>query len=267
MKLKQVLVVYKQVPAGDIFVQKKNALHLATLNELYELLKVMGISFEAQSTRQLRKIRNVDLVITVGGDGTVLWTSHFVDKTPILGVKSFGRHSVGYFCAATRQTMEEYIKGVIDGRKKPIKLHRLEVAINGQKIAERVLNDVLFSNSVAASMSRYKLVVGKRSEEHKSSGVWVSTAAGSTAAIKAAGGKVLPLTSDRMEYLIREPYLFAKPYKLVKGVLSSKSKIKMISGMHGGTVFIDGGSSQYPAPMGSVVTVGGAKRPLNVYWR
>lgn len=259
MKLNQVLVVYKQATG--------NRQHLATLNELYEILKAKGISFSMISSRHLKNVVMADLVITVGGDGTVLAASHYVHDTPILGIKSFGKKSVGYFCAATRKTMRAYLKDIISDKRKPIKLHRLNVAVGKQKLEELVLNDVLFSNIIPASTSRYRLIIGNRSEEQKSSGVWVSTSAGSTAAICAAGGKVLPLTSDKVEYVVREPYVGVKRYKLKKGVVPSRTVVKIVSQMSDGTVFIDGGSTQYPAPAGSIVSITGAKRPLRMYWR
>lgn len=275
MQLNQVLVVYKQVstsPHGkrgsfDRRVHEGNALHLSTLNGLYEVLKDLGISFQAQSIDQLKMIDGVDLVITVGGDGTVLAASHFVHKVPILGIKSFGRHSVGYFCAATGRTMRKYLTDLMKGKCAQIGFHRLQVSINGQKVDELALNDVLFANAMPASTSKYRISTGGISEEQKSSGVWISTAAGSTAAIRAAGGKVLPLRSDRIQYLVREPYFTGKKYKLLKGVLPPRRSVKIISSIPQGTIYIDGGSTQYPVPTGSVVTVTGAGRPLQVYWR
>lgn len=275
MKLNQVLVVYKQVsnsPYGNkgsrnSRILEGNSLHLATLDELYVLLKDFGISFDMQIGAQLKSVGNVDLVITVGGDGTVLAASHFVEDIPILGIKSFGRQSVGYFCAATRKTMKKYVRDLVEHKRRPIKLHRLKTTINGQKVAELALNDVLFTNAMPAATSKYKITVGSRSEEQKSSGVWVSTAAGSTAAIRAAGGKILHLTSDKIEYLVREPYVFSKRYHLVNEVLSSNASVKIVSSIPRGTIYIDGGASQYPVPTGSVITVKGAGKPLKVFWR
>ncbi|PIR16287.1 MAG: NAD(+) kinase [Deltaproteobacteria bacterium CG11_big_fil_rev_8_21_14_0_20_49_13] len=268
MKLNQVLVVYKQVSASfSGKIGGGSSLHLATLNRLYEVLKSFGIPFGVKSTRQLKNVVNADLVITLGGDGTVLYTSHFVHNSPILGIKSFGRQSVGYFCAATGETMKGYIRSLKEGKKKPIKLHRLQVLINGQKLDELALNDVLFTNVLPASTSKYRLTIGGKTEEQKSSGVWVSTAAGSTAAVRAAGGKVLPLTSDKIEYLVREPYFYTKKYRFKRGVLSSNAAVRIASSMQHGTIFIDGGSTQYPAPMGSTITIRSAKKPLSVYWR
>lgn len=260
MKLNQVLVVYKQVS------RLGNELHIATLNDLYEILKDLGVSFDTVGTRQLKNIGHVDLVITVGGDGTVLTASHFVENVPILGIKSFGRKSVGYFCAATRQTMRKYLGELFAGKRRPIELHRLQTSINGQKVAELALNDVLFTHISPASTTKYKISIGGHSEEQKSSGVWVSSAAGSTAAVRAAGGKVLPLTSNKIEYFVREPYYVSAPYKILNSVLSSDAKVKITSETPQGTLFIDG-AAQYPAPEGATIVVQNAKKKLKMYWR
>ena len=47
---------------------------------------------------------DADLVVAVGGDGTLLAASHNVVDVPILGVNSAPGHSVGFFCAAKRPT-------------------------------------------------------------------------------------------------------------------------------------------------------------------
>jgi len=259
MELNQVLVVYKQAP--------ENPLHVATLNRVYETLKELGIYFDAQSTRQLTPIEGYDLVITVGGDGTVLKASHYVNSTPVLGVKSFGRESVGYFCAAVKETVKTYLQEIMSGKRKPIELHRLQVAIDGKILNEVALNDVLFTNVLPASTSKYVIEVGSKKEEQKSSGVWISTAAGSTAAIKAAGGKVLKLTSDLMQFKVREPYTFNGGYKIDGGVLKPSAKIKITSLVMQGTLFIDGGSTQYPVPRSSQIVVSSAEKPLQVFWK
>lgn len=275
MKLNQVLVVYKQVsstPYGtkggrENRLKRGHSLHLKTLEELYELLKSLGIPFTTKGSKQLGTVKNADLIITVGGDGTVLTTSHFVKKQPILGIKSFGRHSVGYFCAATRETMKSYLKDVLGGRHRPIPLQRLQIIINGHPITEPALNDVLFSNLMPASISRYLLKIGKKREEQRSSGIWISSAAGSTAAMKAAGGKVLPLKSKSFEYIVREPYTPKGKYKLLKGIVGPNSSVEIISRSAQNTVCIDGSIIQYPAPSETRVVVKSAREPCWIFWK
>ncbi|PIR20117.1 MAG: hypothetical protein COV45_09095 [Deltaproteobacteria bacterium CG11_big_fil_rev_8_21_14_0_20_47_16] len=263
MKLNRAIIVYKEARPGVTGV----ANHLATLDELYSLLKELGVDFESCKVGQLCSSEGTDLVITVGGDGTVLTTSHYVTDKPILGIKSFGQTSVGYFCGATQKTMRKYIQDLVAGKRKPTHLHRLQVLIDGKPLRELVLNEILFAHALPASMTRYELTVGRRKEEHRSSGVWISTAAGSTAAIYAAGGTPLPITSKQMEYLVREPYYHGKYYRLVQGILSETARIQIRSHVAEGIISIDGSHIQYPAPEGAEITVAAAKHPLKLYWR
>jgi NAD+ kinase len=56
-------------------------------------------------------------------------------------------------------------------------------------------------------------------EGQKSSGIWVSTATGSTAAINAAGGVTMPIDSRHLQYCVREIMRSGAPkYSLVGGV-------------------------------------------------
>lgn len=270
MKINQVLVVYKQVQSRNSSGKKSltgHDLHLKTLDILYPFLRKLGISFETCSTKQLRTIKNVDLVITVGGDGTVLKTSHFLQDQPILGIKSYGRESVGYFCAATTDTMNLYISSLLSGHIKPVKLNRLEVRIDGHRVEELTLNDILFAHAMPASTTVYKLAIGNKSEVQKSSGIWISSAAGSTAAVTAAGGHPMPLSSRKMQYIVREPYAPSVRYSLVKGIVSEKGPIKITSLTKHGTVSIDGSHIQYPAGEGTEILIRSASKPLKIFWK
>ena len=82
----------------------------------------------------------------------------------------------------------------------------MQVEIDGVPVYSRVLNDVLFSHPIPAATTRYAIRRDGRAEEQRSSGVWIATAAGSTAAIHSAGGKILPITSQRLQFVVREPY-------------------------------------------------------------
>lgn len=241
--------------------------HLRTLDELYAILKQLGWGFTAVPLRQLRTVGDVDLVITVGGDGTVLATSHFVRRQPVLGVKSFGQHSVGYFCAATREGLGLYLRGMADGLRRPRRLHRLEAHIDGHLLKETILNDGLFAHASPAALTTYRLTVGRHTEVQRSSGLWISTAAGSTAAVAAAGGRSLPLQSAQMEYLVREPYAPSRPYRLLQGVLPPRTTIHLESLTPQGTLSIDGAGIQYPAPEGAQLLIRRSKWPLWIYWR
>lgn len=64
--------------------------HKDAINFCQEVLQRKSIDCETLFHNELsRPIRNVDLVVTVGGDGTLLQASHFMDDSiPVVGVNS-----------------------------------------------------------------------------------------------------------------------------------------------------------------------------------
>ena len=103
-------------------------------------------------------------------------------------------------------------------------------------------------------------------KRQKSSGIWVSTAAGSTAGIRAAGGLVLPLHSRKRQYLVREPYAgYGQRYRLLKGLVAPDIPIEVTSRMHRGRVFIDGPHLRYALGLGDKLSITLAPTPLNLY--
>ena len=75
--------------------------HEATQAEVREALSDLGVKAEFAVGARTRHEGSYDLVVTVGGDGTLLAASHLLGpETPVLGVNSAPEHSVGFFCAA-----------------------------------------------------------------------------------------------------------------------------------------------------------------------
>ena len=147
------------------------------------------------------------IVVAVGGDGTVLDVSHRVEGVPLLGVNSDPDRSRGYFCGTDIDGFAETIRRWRDREAETVTLRRMSIWLDGERVPYPCLNDVLVANNNPAMMSRYVLSAGTRSEVQASSGVWISTPAGSTAGIRSAGGTVLPLDGDMLQYLVREPYV------------------------------------------------------------
>src|SRR5262249_11350634 len=58
----------------------------------------------------------VDLVLTVGGDGTLLAASHQVADVPILGINSAPAHSVGFFCAGIKGDVRGALERALNRR-------------------------------------------------------------------------------------------------------------------------------------------------------
>ena len=207
--------------------KKSHDSHYRSREALFKALKTYDIRYE-EVGRGLYwpDLAHVDWVVTLGGDGTILEASHHIhnDKIPILGIRS-SEQSVGHLCFAGQNTIDQTIRDLAENKLTPIEVSRLRAEVelvqtNAIVETDPVLNDFLFSNFSPAATTRYVLKLGSHKEEQKSSGIWVATPAGSTAAIHAAGGTPVSVTEDRFQFFVRE--LFNSPHEstelLQKGV-------------------------------------------------
>jgi NAD+ kinase len=189
-----------------------------------------------------------DLVVTVGGDGTVLGASHQLGAdVPLLGVNSAPASSVGFFCAAKKGAVLAPLSAALAGKLRGVVLSRMRVELNDAVVHNRVLNEALLCHASPAATSRYILrIVGDgatQEEEQKSSGIWIGPAAGSTAAQRSAGGRVLPLTSKKLQFVVREPYHGdgdGVAQRLFLGLIDEDQRLEVWSKMRTARLFLDG---------------------------
>jgi NAD+ kinase len=173
-----------------------------------------------------------DAIISVGGDGTLLSASHHIKNCgKIIGIRSSDA-SVGYLCAAGSKQIKAVVTKLVKNKVEYLEVARLQVKIEqvGSKtptLSYPILNDILFTNTNPAATTRYKIFYGVERETHKSSGVWVSTATGSTAGIAAAGGKALKQTDQRFQFMVRELYKAKGEKAILKHKIFDPSKHKL----------------------------------------
>ncbi len=241
--------------------------HVDTLETVKRHLRNLRIAYDVCLRTQLKPIRRHDLVLTIGGDGTFLETSHFVAKGPMLGINSVPKESVGYYCKATAESFLDKLYEYIHGTCRLQTLHRVSVTVDGRLFWPLALNDVLFANTNPAGTTRYVLKVGGSKEEQKSSGLWISPAPGSTAGTKSAGGRALPLSSKHIQYVVREPYApTGKRYRLLKGVLKPPARVEIFSMMDEAALFIDGPHIVTMLRRGSKIVIENAMKPIQAIW-
>ncbi len=240
--------------------------HEATVAEVRAALDELGI--DAKWVRRAHgsfDASGADLVITVGGDGTLLAASHHVGATPVLGVNSAPSHSVGFFCGARKGGVRRQIAAALAGRLPRVTLHRMEVERDGEVLSRRVLNDALFCHASPAATSSYIVKLGRAAEEHKSSGLWVGPAAGSTAAQFSAGGRMLPLGSRRLQLVVREPYAPAgRRLRLTHALVADGDELRIASKMRDARLFLDGPHEVVSVGLGEVITFRRSGEPLHV---
>ncbi|MBN1610048.1 MAG: NAD(+)/NADH kinase [Polyangiaceae bacterium] len=208
---------------------------------------------------------DADLVIAVGGDGTLLAASHNVGSVPLLGVNSDPERSVGFYCAGRGEELEATLERALAGRLPATWLTRMEVTLNGRVRSRRVLNEALYSHCSPAATSRYILRYGSVSEEQRSSGVWVGPAAGSTAAQYSAGGEILPLRSKRLQLVVREPFLWEGRKTRFRRLLVGPGKsVGLKSKMHDAALYLDGPYRRISVSLGDVAQFSASNEPLCV---
>ena len=129
-----------------------------------------------------------DLVIILGGDGTLTSISHNIDSsTPVMGVNSHPRDddpegSLGFFMDSTVDTFPTDLEAALAGEAIVNSLPRLQATItstSGNKIiSDPALNDLLVANTHQYAPSKYRLQRGEIDLEQHSSGLLFSTFVG-----------------------------------------------------------------------------------------
>lgn len=144
--------------------------------------------------------KKVDLVILLGGDGTLLSSVRMLNgnQIPIMGV-NLG--SLGFLTEITIDEFEKALKETLDNNfKKDFRLILKGTLTDetGKIIAEEhVLNDVVVNKGALARIMDITLKInGKFVSDYKSDGLIISTPTGSTAYSLAAGGPIIFPNTD-----------------------------------------------------------------------
>lgn len=249
----------KKIKAGHHstkLLQDTHTKHMRALETITDALSEFGVPHKMTDRTSIKSFKGYDLIITVGGDGTFLRTSHYVNHQLMLGINSVPSLSVGALCSLKINQIKSQLGHILKGDYQIHELNRMSIKLNSEALPLEPINDVLYTNISPAATSRYILELDKISEEHKSSGIWVSTPLGSTAAINAAGGMKQPPHSRRLQYLTREPYQgIYNPYQLVRGFVEPTSRLKITSKMIRSKLYLDGPTRSFNVEYGDDITI------------
>ena len=136
---------------------------------------------------------NVDLVLVLGGDGTMIATSRLIGDTevPVLGI-NFG--GLGYLAEFRIEELYEALESILSGKYRLDKRVMLSVELAGaeEKTRNRVLNDVVINKSALARIIEIEAYLNDQFvNSFRADGLIVSTPTGSTAYNLSAGGPVI----------------------------------------------------------------------------
>ena len=135
----------------------------------------------------------VDLVVVLGGDGTLLSvTRGALGGTPILGINM---GTLGFLTEHPAEQLLPMLREVLDGRAKIAQRERLLVTIEApgkEPVTRCVLNDAVVNKSALARILALSVKVnGEFVSRFRADGLIVATPTGSTAYNLSAGGPIL----------------------------------------------------------------------------
>jgi NAD+ kinase len=206
--------------------------------------------------------RGSDLVVTVGGDGTVFTANTLATDAPFLTVNSDPDGSVGTFTRCRMEALPELLAAWRDGRAGIEELPRLSAETPAGR--HRFLNDCLVTSRNPAAMTRYVLATPEGREAQRSSGVWLATAAGSTGAIRSAGAAPVPRSEPALLFRVREPFHGRGALHLLSGCQQPPQHCTITTGMVGCALYLDGPNIAVPLRPGEDVRFAPAAAPLRL---
>jgi len=163
--------------------------------EFARMLGVDGIPWKEIDT---------DIIITVGGDGTILKTLEYLDGK-VFGINE-GR--LGYLTEVEPEEAIEGLERVLNDDYHIEKRRKLQVSLNGERLYD-ALNEAVIHTSVIAKMQQFDVRVdGQVLDTFRADGMIVATPTGSTGYSMSAGG---PLMDPRVNGFIIVPIA---PFKL-----------------------------------------------------
>lgn len=102
----------------------------------------------------------------------------------------------------------------------------------------------------------YLIEVGEHKEEQRSSGIWVSTPAGSTRSLRSAGGTIMSLSERKFQFMVREACLGARSELATINGFLIEIKACVLSAMRTGEVYIDGPHIIHTLTLGDELVIG-----------
>jgi NAD+ kinase len=212
--------------------------------------------------------REVDLVIVMGGDGTLLGmatrTALAGRDTPILGV-NFG--SLGFLTETRIDELYAVLESVLDGTASFD--HRAMLAADAYRAREHfdariVLNDVVFTKAALSRIIELSVSVGDGLvTKVKADGLIVATATGSTAYNLAAGGPIVHPLADAIVLTPIAPHTLTNRPIVIPGTEVIEIRPQVVSGVEDIYVTYDG-QFGYPLQPDDVVRVRKSERTLRL---
>ena len=200
-----------------------------------ELLLERGLARKLGKRRaDARAFRRADAIITIGGDGTVLFAQRQAPDVPILGINLGGK---GFLADIKPSEAERALRMLVRGEL-PI-VERVKLAGETNRRLPDALNDALVcSTKPGKTLTLGVKIDGETAMDVRADGVIIATPTGSTAYAFAAGG---PIIDSRLEAFAVVPICPTNPKARPLVVpMSSRIEVEPTRPDRSASVIIDG---------------------------
>ncbi|MBI2264617.1 MAG: NAD(+)/NADH kinase [Armatimonadetes bacterium] len=271
--LEQLIPLLDSQKADVSALTQEHEIHQSALARVSQAVESLGLSVLTISVTRLRggDFQDVDLVLSLGGDGTFVTAAHFIPATiPLLGINSnpggSGQriYSLGAYTRVRADDFPSKLKALIDGQEgRDYFLEtrtRMEVRINSDPSNTCLaFAEVFIGHPLRKKNSKHILDVdGVAEEQPRTSGIIVYPAHSYGAWAKDEGA---PSPPDPLGIYYRVTGILAQKYGLRGGQI--RDQLTCTSSLTDGVVSVDT-FFDYPFIFGQMVMVRKAEEKLAV---
>lgn len=199
---------------------------------------------------------HADLLISIGGDGTILHAiQHMNDPIPLLGVNM---GAVGFLSSVMPENMFKVIDEILENGFDVEERLRLSVSVNDMELPNAT-NEVVVVTARPAKILEFEVYVnGKLLEEVRADGVVVATPTGSTAYAMSAGGPIIDPQVEASVIVPLAPFkLSARPW-----VIPADQHVELVLKLPGKrAVAVVDGQHSYEVDSGDHICINRAEQP------
>ncbi|MBL8821157.1 MAG: sugar kinase [Planctomycetia bacterium] len=227
-----------------------------------------------------------DLIMTLGQDGVVVNTAKYLQQQPILAFNPDPGRIDGVLIPFKLDHVEDAVISALSGKMphKSITLARAELE-DGQTL--EAVND-LFIGIQSHASARYQIAFNQKKEEQSSSGIIVSTGAGSTGwyrsiltgaygisqnsrgALNFQDKYRFAVDARELRFNVREPFISqTSQANLISGRITEKQSLEIVSRMpQHGIIFSDGMEADFLRfDSGMRANIRIADRSVTMFWK
>jgi NAD kinase len=220
------------------------------------------------------KLQDVDVIVVIGGDGTLFYSTHYLLQGHIIGLHLGNKHSKGHFFKvqdvdAVKSILARMEAGDRSGFEQFPRLTADIITGTGREYRlEKAFNDYAVGNTMFGLPSKYYIKTADGEEEfQRSSGVVVPTLQGMTGWVR----NIIPGDFERYDGEYRSqkesalfPYFVREPMEDYLDVRGFTNRLEIVSDMHLGVVAVDG-FRHFPIERGDRVVIEMSTHPIWMY--